>query len=90
MGEIICVTCKSCDFSREASVGVGMTGAGAELCPCYQCRRFVLKKVDDRHANETVNLKCSYCRKSVSPVEKGDRCAVCGGQIDVESIGLWD
>ena len=48
MGEMISIECKSCDLTREARVGVGMMGIGVELCPCYTCRRFVMKKVDHR------------------------------------------
>jgi hypothetical protein len=90
MGEMIRVSCKSCDFVREADVGVGMMGVGVELCPCYHCRRFVMKKVDFRTDFKGVILKCPYCRKILRPFEEGDRCAICGGSIIHESLGVWD
>jgi hypothetical protein len=90
MGAMIRLTCKACDFEREAHVGVGMLGIGTELCPCYHCKRFVTKKVDHRNFSEVATLKCPYCRKEIEPFEEGDSCAVCGGKVLYELIGLWD
>lgn len=61
MGKMISVECKSCDFVQEASVGVGLLGIGVELCPCYTCRRFVMKKVDYRDGTLPLVFKCPYC-----------------------------
>ena len=90
MGEMISVDCKSCGFVREESVGVGMLGMGVELCPCYNCHRFVTKKVDHRDGMNPPILKCPYCRKVVEPIRSGDKCAVCSGRLSIESIGMWD
>ncbi len=90
MGEMIRVSCNSCDFEREADVGVGMMGLGVELCPCYHCRRFVRKKVDYRKSFDGVVIKCPYCRRILQPLKEGDDCAICGGLITYESLGIWD
>lgn len=90
MGEIISVDCKSCGFTREASVGVGMLGVGDELCPCYTCQRFVMKKVNHRDGTYPLILKCPYCRNVINPIKRTDKCAVCGGRLIIESTGMWD
>lgn len=90
MGEMISVHCNSCDYTREASVGVGMLGVGDELCPCYTCRKFVMKKVNHRNGIHPLILKCPYCRNVVKPIKQADRCAACGGRLSIESIGMWD
>ncbi len=90
MGELIRVTCSSCGFNREENVGVGMTGIGVELCPCYRCHRFVSKKVNYIGATEPRTLRCPYCRRVLEPVRRGDRCAVCANRLRIESLGVWD
>lgn len=90
MGGMISIECKSCDFTREASVGVGMMGIGVELCPCYTCCRFVKKEVDHREGLQPLILKCPYCRKAIEPVKRGDKCAVCAGRLTIETLGEWD
>jgi hypothetical protein len=89
VGEMIQATCESCGYSRKASVGVGMMGIGVELCACYNCQRFVMKRVDYRDMTPSV-LKCPYCRKIVKPIKNGNRCATCDGRLSVATIGLWD
>lgn len=90
MGEIIRVSCNACDFEREAVVGVGMLGSGVELCPCYQCGRFVMKKVDHRNVFDGLAMKCPYCRKILKRLEDGDECAICSSSMTYEWLGEWD
>jgi hypothetical protein len=90
MGDVIRISCPSCGYNREEFVSVGMMGQGSELCPCYHCKRYVLKKVSNPTFDELPTLRCPYCRKSIEPVKKADACAICGTSIEFELIGEWD
>lgn len=90
MGTMIRVFCAHCEFSREAFVGFGMEGDGAELCSCYRCKRLVQKKVKLNPSEDNPSFKCPYCRKKIEPVTAGDPCPMCGDALDYQFIGLWD
>ena len=90
MGNTIIYWCKKCEVSRMEDVGVGEMGVGSELCACYNCHRYVLKKLKRNMNLGETGLKCPYCRKSVEPIDHGDNCPICASPIDVEPIGLWD
>lgn len=87
---MIHLECPTCDISRSEDTGVGMLGKGQELCACYTCKRFVMKKVNFLMEKEGVQLRCPYCRREVKPIEDGDSCPECGSEIKIEVIGLWD
>ena len=90
MGDMISYQCKKCLILRIENVGVGMMGVGSDLCACYHCHRYVLKKLKwTRNFEETV-LKCTYCRKTIKPIGHGDNCPICASPIEAEPIGLWD
>ena len=90
MGSMIRYECQTCEVFRIEHVGVGMMGVGSELCACYNCHRYVLKKLKRNMNLGETGLKCPYCRKSVEPIDHGDNCPICASPIDVEPIGLWD
>ena len=91
MGSMIRLLCKTCEIDRSENVGMGMIGLGSELCACYNCRRYILKKLSHwngkYHEN---NLKCPYCRKKIEPIDPANNCPVCDSEIEVEWIGMWD
>lgn len=70
MGEEIRVTCSGCRVNRRQSVGVGMMGRGTELCACYACKKFVVRKIEmwGSHFDEP-------------PIELKSTCKSCGGDI---------
>jgi hypothetical protein len=90
MGHMISYQCKKCEIIRIEHVGVGMLGVGSELCACYHCHRYVLKKLKWNRNFEEAILKCPYCRKTIEAIDHGDSCPICASPIDAEPIGLWD
>ena len=90
MGSMIRLLCKKCDIDRSESVGMGMLGLGSELCACYHCHRYVLKKLKRRRNFDEAVLKCPYCRKTIEPIDHGDICPICASPIEAEPVGLWD
>ena len=91
MGSMIRLLCKTCEIDRSENVGMGMIGLGSELCACYNCRRYVLKKLSRWNENQDENnLKCPYCRKKIEPIDPANNCPVCDSVIEVEWIGMWD
>jgi len=90
MGHTIIYQCKKCEVFRTEDVGVGMMGVGSELCACYNCHRYVLKKLKRNMNLGETGLKCPYCRKKIEPIGHGDNCPVCASPIDAEPFGLWD
>ena len=87
MGEMIQLRCKTCSLVRDESIGIGMAGVGDELCACYRCHRFVLKRLKWDHSGQ---LQCPYCRSAIRPIKNGDACAICGDPVTIESLGVWD
>jgi hypothetical protein len=90
LGDIIRVTCNKCDVEREEFVGVGMMALGHELCACYSCKRFVLKKLKWQRGVNRESFACPYCRESITPVQDNDQCPLCDGIVQVDHAGLWD
>ena len=90
MGHMISYQCKKCEMSRIEHVGVGMLGVGSELCACYHCHRYVLKRLKRSTSFEEAVLKCPYCRKTIEPIDHGHNCPICASPIEVEWTGMWD
>ena len=88
MGSMIQLICSTCDIDREESVGIGMMGIGNELCACYNCKRYVRKKV--KWTDDPAKLKCPYCRKLIRAIRNGHKCPKCSSRIRVKEVGIWD
>ncbi len=90
MGHTMRYECQKCEVSRIEHVGFGMLGIGSELCACYHCHRYVLKKMKWSGTFEEEVFSCPYCRKTIQRINHGDNCPICTSPIEAELIALWD
>ena len=94
MGSVIRIQCNKCEIDRTEYVDSGELGTGSELCACYHCHRYVLKKLKRwTESFDRPNLKCPYCHKVIKPLNYGDSCPICpicASEIKISFGGLWD
>lgn len=104
MGTIVEIKCKKCGIDKRFYVGSGRVDTGTEnvVAFCKSCNDYrTITRENIKFTREEKNATLSKCECGAIPVVvydtemvadnvKNVKCRICGNDMDIEEVGLFD